>query len=148
MFMNKQTSVKEVLGGFTHIFRSHVGFTMSQVARGFLPCGILNGLQEQIMEEFTDNSFVEDVSVYIIPTLIGGSWIAHILDIKFGELHVVDTESEVTKRVSHEYTKHVRRCITMALDHFDRQRPVRQYVSQKVLKLVMVEAPMMRAHNR
>lgn len=44
---------------------------------------------------------------YIIPALFGGSWIAHILDIEYDELYVIDTEPDLMKRVSRDYTDHV-----------------------------------------
>lgn len=49
------------LSGLTHIFWSHVEFMISLVTPGSLQYGILNGLQVQIVEEFTDNLFVKDV---------------------------------------------------------------------------------------
>lgn len=112
-YYSRSSAVQEKFSGLTNIFWSHVGFMISQVARGSLPCGILAELQEQILEEFSENSFVKDVSVYIIPSLFGGSWIAHILDIESREFHVIDTELNRAKRVTRYYTKHVRSCIRL-----------------------------------
>lgn len=57
---------------------------------------------------------------YIIPDLIDGSWFAHILDLESGDIHVIVTELEMSKRVSREYTEHVRTCMMTTFDHFDR----------------------------
>lgn len=150
MLMNKcNMQIASMTGsGRTHIFRSNVGFTISGLGKGSIDVGSLSGMQEQILEEFGDVSFVEAVSVYIIPYLIYGSWFAHIIDLESGEIHVIDTKPEMSKKVSREYTEHVWTCMGTALDHFDRQLVVRRGVLQEVQKLVMSEAPMVCSHNR
>lgn len=65
MFMNKcNMQIASMMGsGRTHIFRSNVGFTISELDNSSVDVGSLSRLQEQILEEFGDVSSVEAVSV-------------------------------------------------------------------------------------
>lgn len=62
--MNKQSKFdKTTRTGVTHIFKSNVGFTISQLPRDLVKGGILAGLEQQVEDEFLDSTFLENILV-------------------------------------------------------------------------------------